>query len=67
KQISFPDHSPFSDEVLKRLIEDAKLFDAQLITTEKDFMRIPERYHQFISFIPVKVEWANENLLNSLL
>ncbi len=67
KKISFPDHSPFSDEVLKRLIESSKLFNAQLVTTEKDFMRIPEKYRAFVSFIPVTIKWENENLLNSLL
>jgi tetraacyldisaccharide 4'-kinase len=39
--VSFPDHHTYSHEELKELIRKAKMHDAQLITTTKDYVRLP--------------------------
>mgnify|MGYP001555992429 FL=1 len=39
--IPFPDHHEFNDGDLKDLAEKAAALDARLITTEKDFVRLP--------------------------
>jgi tetraacyldisaccharide 4'-kinase len=44
EKIAFPDHYPFSDNDMKELLAKADRHKAQLVTTEKDFMRIPEKY-----------------------
>lgn len=41
KEVSFPDHYLYNDQDLKKLETIAKENSAQLITTEKDYVRIP--------------------------
>ncbi len=58
-KVEFPDHHPFSDDDIVDLLDEARLHDAKLITTEKDFCRIPRRYHNFISVVPIRVVWKD--------
>ena len=53
EKISFPDHYQYSDDDVKKLIEKAKEKNAKLLTTEKDWVRLPE--------------WAKENIKFSAL
>lgn len=59
EEVEFPDHYPFSDEDIIDLLDEARLHDAQLITTEKDFCRIPRRFHNFISVMRINVVWKD--------
>lgn len=59
KELEFPDHYPFSDDEIVDLLDEARLLDANLITTEKDLCRISKQYHNFISVVPVRVAWEN--------
>ncbi|MDR1983111.1 MAG: tetraacyldisaccharide 4'-kinase [Holosporaceae bacterium] len=59
KKITFPDHYPFSEKDLNYLISEAKSKKAQLLTTKKDLMRIPSKYHDVITAISVKIAWKN--------
>ena len=58
-KVEFPDHHPFSDDDIVDLLDEARLHDAKLITTEKDFCRIPRRYHNFIYVVPIRVVWKD--------
>ena len=40
KEISFPDHYNYSEQDLIKLHQLEKQYNAKLITTEKDFLRI---------------------------
>lgn len=66
-KIAFPDHFPFSNEDIERLIQKAKHVHAQLVTTEKDLMRIPKKYRPYVHSIPIKINWENEKQLMNLL
>jgi tetraacyldisaccharide 4'-kinase len=57
ERVIFPDHYPFSSDDLEKLHLKAKHFDAQLVTTEKDFMRIPPEYRNSIATVPVRIIW----------
>jgi tetraacyldisaccharide 4'-kinase len=48
EQISFPDHHNYSKIELDNLIKKAKENDASLLTTEKDYLRIEEKYRESI-------------------
>ncbi|MDR3155685.1 MAG: tetraacyldisaccharide 4'-kinase [Holosporaceae bacterium] len=55
--ISFPDHYPYTEDDALSLIDRAKFLGARLITTEKDLVRIPLRFHHLIDVVPVYVIW----------
>ena len=38
----FPDHAPYSDAVLRRLLAEARRENATLVTTDKDAVRLPD-------------------------
>ena len=65
--IGFADHHNYSDEDLKNLLALAREYKAQLITTEKDFVRLPAAMKQFIAVWPVKAVFETENTLDLLL
>jgi tetraacyldisaccharide 4'-kinase len=67
KRVDFPDHHPFSDYEILQLIADAERFGAQLVTTEKDLARIPQKYRDRMTAIPVKIAWKDEKQLRDLL
>lgn len=60
---SFADHHPYTQEELTRLCEEAHMLHAQLITTEKDYMRIDEEYKPMISTLPISLKWHDEQAL----
>ena len=60
---SFPDHHNYSDDEINRLIDKAKENNAILLTTEKDFLRIKEEFHDKISFLEIKLIIQEKNKL----
>lgn len=50
---AFPDHHAYSDADIDRLIREADEKNAALVTTEKDYMRIPASFRGRIQFLPV--------------
>jgi len=60
RTVTFPDHYPFSENDIMKLITEADAQNAQLVTTEKDLMRIPLKYRNKILSIPVKIVWDDD-------
>ena len=56
EKISFPDHYQYTDDDIKKLIKLADEKDAKLLTTEKDWVRIPEWAQKQIRFSVLKTE-----------
>lgn len=56
KTVAFPDHYPYKNKDIKKLLEESKNTDSKLITTEKDYVRIPEEYRSNILTLPIKQE-----------
>jgi tetraacyldisaccharide 4'-kinase len=63
----FPDHHNYTPAEIDALHRRAKLLGASLVTTKKDFVRLPENLREGITPVDVKVTWENEILLNQLL
>lgn len=61
----FADHHPYSNADIENLATLAKAQNAKLITTEKDFARIPEKYKSEIMVLPIELEFfASDEIIN---
>ena len=52
-QMSFADHFKYSDSDIKKIIKKSKTLNTEILTTEKDYMKIPKKYHKFIKCIKI--------------
>ena len=50
---AFADHKPYDEATLNTLAEHAKAHDAQLITTEKDWARLPAAWRERVTAWPI--------------
>jgi tetraacyldisaccharide 4'-kinase len=55
---SFPDHYPYTHNDIEFLLKAAN--EAQLITTQKDFVRIPEKFKTYIDVLLIELSFDNE-------
>ena len=67
KEISFPDHYEYSEKDLDKLIGLEKKYNAKLITTEKDYLRISKFQRKRFSMASIKVKIEKEDILIKLI
>jgi len=63
----FPDHHPYHPSEIAELILEAEKRSAALITTTKDFVRIPPHQRDQIGVLRVNVAWDDEDALMRIL
>ncbi len=63
----FPDHQPYDAATLNRLAARAAQFGATLVTTEKDWARLPAAWRERVSAWPVRAAFEDEAALDALL
>jgi tetraacyldisaccharide 4'-kinase len=61
KEFEFPDHYNYSKKELDNLVNQAQERNAILATTEKDYLRIEERYREKINYLKILVEIENKD------
>ena len=64
---SFGDHEKLPLAVLQRMEKQANALGAQLVTTEKDAVRLPASFQQKVLTLPVRLELDNPQALQDLL
>ena len=57
---AFPDHAPFTETALARLGQRAAALGAGLVTTEKDWVRLPSAWRETIAAWPVTIRIDDE-------
>jgi tetraacyldisaccharide 4'-kinase len=67
REIVFPDHYNYSLHDLKKIQNIAKNENLKIITTEKDFMKIPEKLKKKIDFLAIDLVIRDERKLIELL
>ena len=67
RKISYPDHHIFDENDMLNLAETANLTKSILVTTKKDFVRIPKSYRSLVTTLNGEIEFENENLLIEIL
>ena len=58
---SFPDHHAFTAPEIETLIESATIKNATLITTEKDHIRIADKFKDKIKTLPITLSFNDDN------
>ncbi len=57
---AFADHAAYRSDLLGRLSRQAKATGAQLVTTEKDAVRLPDAFRRNVIALPVRLEFTGE-------
>ena len=63
KEIIFPDHYNYNKNDLKKIKLDAKKIGANIITTEKDYVKLSEEDKKEIGFLEISLEIKSEKRL----
>ena len=63
----FPDHFAYDEATLGRLADRAGQFAAGLVTTEKDWVRLPPAWRARVAAWPVRARFTDEAALDALL
>jgi len=64
---SFGDHAPYRADLLKRLLSEAKAKNAQLVTTEKDAVRLPNEMRSQVLTFPVRLQFDDSDAFQAIL
>ncbi len=63
KEINFPDHYQYKKQDIEKIKLMAENIKAKIITTEKDFVKIPKEYSNNINFLEIDIIIKQENEL----
>ena len=63
----FPDHHVFTGSDIARLRRQAKSLEARLLTTEKDWVRLPQEFRDEVTVLPIRFEFAEHVAMAQLL
>ena len=67
REMKFPDHYNYSSDDLEKIQNIAKNENLKIITTEKDFMKLPEKFKKEIDFLAIDLIIQDERKLIELL
>lgn len=61
KELVYPDHHNYKNQDIKHIKNQAKKFNAKIITTEKDYIKLSRIHQKNINFIKVKINFRERN------
>lgn len=63
REISFGDHHPYTDAEIKKILTDADKVKAMVVTTRKDWVRLPADMQNRVVAMDAELVWNNEAAL----
>lgn len=63
KTFDFPDHHFYDRQELEELLRQARTEKAELITTAKDFVKIPPQMQSLFKVLEIKIDWEDKDAL----
>ena len=67
KEVTYPDHHIFDENDLLSLAEIANQTKSILVTTQKDFVRIPKSYRALVNTLEGEIFFDNEDLIKEII
>lgn len=67
KEITYPDHHIFDENDLLNLAEVANKTKSILVSTQKDFVRIPKSYRSLVNTLEGEIVFKNNDLIKEIL
>jgi tetraacyldisaccharide 4'-kinase len=67
KTYAFPDHHVYSERELTQMKDEERFRDATLVTTEKDWVRLPASWRSRVATLKVRIEWGDPAALDRVL
>ena len=67
KKITYPDHHIYDENDLLSLAEIANKTQSILVSTEKDFVRIPKSYRSLVNTLQGEIIFENEDLIKEII
>ena len=67
KKISYPDHYDYSERDIEKIIDLSLDLNLSVITTEKDFIKIPKKLRPNIFYIPFDIQFNSANFYKSFI
>ena len=62
-EIIYPDHYDYNEIEINKIIDKSKKLGTKIITTEKDFVKIPKKYHNDIDYLKIDLNILEEKQL----
>ena len=63
----FPDHYRYNNKDFEKILNFARMNNLKIITTEKDYVKVPEKFQKNINYIKIKLNINKEEDLINLL
>ena len=67
KEVTYPDHHIFDENDLLNLAEIANITQSILVSTQKDFVRIPKSYRSLVNTLQGEIIFKNEELIKEII
>jgi tetraacyldisaccharide 4'-kinase len=66
-ELIYPDHYKYKDSDIRNILFRAKQLNLKVITTQKDFVKIPKKFKKEIKSLEVELNIKNENDLKNFI